>query len=156
MPDNFLPEKEKKQSDHTDELQAVATQRFTATASYYGPIPPASEMAKYEDIQPGMADRIMAMAEKQSEHRQNIEKIVITNDARKSLLGVVFAFIICMSCLIIAGLCFYWDKNGLGVFISSFGLTSVVGTFIYGTRSNRKEREQKTKMMLDHQKNEAP
>lgn len=102
-----------------------------------------------------MADRIMAMAEKQSEHRHNIEKIVISNDAKKSLLGVVFAFIICMTCLVIAGFCIYWDKNGLGVFIGGFGLTSVVGTFIYGTRSNRREREEKTKMMLEQQKNKA-
>ncbi len=30
---------------------------------YSGPIPPASEFAKYEHVLPGSADRIIAMAE---------------------------------------------------------------------------------------------
>jgi len=40
---------------------------------YAGPIPSADELAKYENILPGSANRILEMAEKQSRHRQNME-----------------------------------------------------------------------------------
>ncbi len=34
-------------------------------SSYSGPIPPAKEIARYEDVQPGAADRLIAMAERE-------------------------------------------------------------------------------------------
>ncbi len=42
--------------------------------SVSGPIPPPSMMEQYERTLPGSADRILKMAENQSEHRQWIEK----------------------------------------------------------------------------------
>ena len=41
---------------------------------FAGPIPPPSMMKQYEETLPGSADRILKMAEKQSEHRQWVEK----------------------------------------------------------------------------------
>lgn len=41
--------------------------------SYSGPLPPSSEMRKYEEIAPGSAERILAMAEKEQEHRHASE-----------------------------------------------------------------------------------
>ena len=40
---------------------------------YSGPIPPPEALARYEEIQPGAADRILKMAEKQQEHRMALE-----------------------------------------------------------------------------------
>ncbi|WP_404377720.1 DUF2335 domain-containing protein [Vreelandella aquamarina] len=41
--------------------------------TYSGPLPPSSEMERYETITPGAADRILAMAEQQQRHRHNQE-----------------------------------------------------------------------------------
>jgi len=41
---------------------------------FAGPIPPPSMMKQYEETLPGSADRILKMAENQSEHRQWMEK----------------------------------------------------------------------------------
>ncbi len=38
--------------------------------SYSGPLPPASEFAKYNETLPGAAERILAMAEKEQDFRQ--------------------------------------------------------------------------------------
>ena len=43
-------------------------------SSFSGPLPPPQILEKYESIVPGSADRIIGMAEKQSEHRRSIEK----------------------------------------------------------------------------------
>jgi uncharacterized membrane protein len=113
------------------------------TASYYGPIPPASEMVKYEEACPGLPDRIMTMAEGQLTHRQEIELIAIKTSSRNSTLGVVFAFILAMTTLLIGGFCIYLNKDFLGSLIGSLGIGSIVATFVYGTRSNRLERQEK-------------
>jgi uncharacterized membrane protein len=114
-------------------------------ASYSGPIPPASEMMKYEEACPGLPSRIMAMAENQSAHRQQIEAVAIKTSSRNSTLGVIFAFLLAMTTLCVGGVCIFLDKDGLGTLIGGAGLASIVGAFIYGTRSNRAERESKWK-----------
>lgn len=59
---------------------------------FSGPIPPPSIIEGYERVLPGSADRIITMAEKQSEHRQKMEEKMISAESRDSLLGVIFAF----------------------------------------------------------------
>ena len=58
----FLPQ-------HNDN-QSIVTREYREM--YQGPIPPASEMSRYAQIDPSLPSRILAMAEKQSEHRQNM------------------------------------------------------------------------------------
>ncbi|WP_254908530.1 DUF2335 domain-containing protein [Halomonas citrativorans] len=41
--------------------------------TYSGPLPPSSEMERYESIMPGAADRILFMAEQQQKHRHDQE-----------------------------------------------------------------------------------
>ncbi len=119
---------------------------------YAGPIPPASELQKYETILPGLANRIMTMAETQSNHRQECEKIVLQNDTSRlnaeifhqrrrdceakigqfSALLITFGFIISGS---------YVATHGsplTGGFISIAALASIVTAFIRG-RDDKKD-----------------
>jgi uncharacterized membrane protein len=138
-----MSSRSKQNSPARQRISSVAAPHVAA--SYFGPIPPASEMMKYEEACPGLPSRIMAMAENQSAHRQCIETIAIKASSRNSTLGVIFAFLLAMSTLCIGGLCIFLDKDGLGTLIGGIGLASIVGAFIYGTRSNRAERESKWK-----------
>jgi uncharacterized membrane protein len=123
------------------ELQ-LSSASMSAT-TYRGPIPSGDEMLLYEKASPGLPGRIMTMAENQSAHRQKIELIAIQASSRNSTLGVIFAFILAMTTLLLGGFCIYLNKDVLGSFIGGIGLASIVATFIYGTRSNRAERENK-------------
>ena len=119
------------------------TQTRMLAASYSSPIPPAEQVRQYEDVCPGAADRILAMAEAQSRHRQEIEKKVISSGAKNSLLGVIFAFILGLS-TVFGGVLLAF--NGLawpGALLGSAGLVGLVSVFIYGTRSNKEERASK-------------
>ena len=49
-----------------------------------------------------MADRILVMAEKQSEHRQKLEAKVVRSDVFKSYLGMFFATVIVISGIVAA------------------------------------------------------
>ena len=112
-------------------------------ASFSGPLPPPEVLDKYNQIIPNGAERIMAMAEKQSSHRRQLEKTVITTDSRNSLLGIIFALIIGLATITIGGIVIYAGHGFAGTFLGSAGLTGLVSTFIYGTRQRRQERETK-------------
>ncbi|WP_355660068.1 DUF2335 domain-containing protein [Halomonas salifodinae] len=47
-----------------------------------GPVPPAEEMARYEQVIPGAADRIFAMAEQEQQHRHRAESEQTSTNAR--------------------------------------------------------------------------
>lgn len=61
---------------------------------YSGPIPPGEELLKYEKACPGAADRIIAMAERQSAHRQSQEHRVIGSNILGERLGSIFSLAI--------------------------------------------------------------
>jgi len=62
--------------------------------SFSGPLPPPQYLERYNNVFPGLADRITTMAERQSQHRQIMEKRLLWFDGVKSIFGLVFAFVI--------------------------------------------------------------
>jgi uncharacterized membrane protein len=107
-------------------------------------------MAKYEEIHPGMADRILVMAERQSEHRQKMESEVVQRNMEDQRLGIVFAFFIAMGVLAVTLFCVRWEHEIVGTLIGSSGIGGIITAFIYGTRSNRQERERKSENLSRH------
>lgn len=59
----------------------------TASLVWQGPIPPAHEMEHYERVMPGSANRILAMAESQTGHRQQLETTVVTGNIESERRG---------------------------------------------------------------------
>jgi len=108
---------------------------------YSGPVPPPEMLEKYNAIVPNGAERIFVMAENQSAHRQDIEKKVINSDIINARLGVIFAFIIAMTCIASAVLSAFHGYSTFGGFLGTGGLIGLVATFIYGTKSRKEERQ---------------
>lgn len=106
-----------------------------------GPLPLASELVKYNEACPGAADRIIAMAERQSEHRQVLEKTVVKSQTRNSLFGVIFAFIICVVTVIAGAYCVYNGSGWPGAALGLGGLASICGVFIYGTNNAKPKKD---------------
>lgn len=114
----------------------VEPKKTVITASYSGPIPPSSELARYEQIVPGSGLRIIEMAEKQSSHRQFIEgKILDSNtslanrEADERKRGQIFAFIIAMSSIILGAILLILNKTVMGSIFSGGGLASILLVF---------------------------
>nr|WP_302142423.1 DUF2335 domain-containing protein [uncultured Schaedlerella sp.] len=105
---------------------------------YSGPIPPPNIIKGYEQVLPGSADRILKMAEKQSEHRQNMESKMIHAESRDSLLGILFAFILGIGCIIasITMVVVVPQNAGAisGALIGVTGIGSIIVAFIKSTR----------------------
>ena len=87
-----------------DRLAVQAAMLVQETRSEFrGPLPPPELLKQYDEVQAGVANRIITMAENQSEHRQILEKKVVSSDIIKSYLGIFSAFTLSLT-MIIGGL----------------------------------------------------
>jgi uncharacterized membrane protein len=112
-------------------------------ASFSGPLPPPSLLAKYSDIIPNGAERIMAMAEKQSEHREKLEARVVNGNVAAQTRGSWFAFILCLVALVGGFYLILQGKSAAGLvsIITSVGV--IGGIFIVSRREQKSERVEK-------------
>ncbi|QDV91402.1 hypothetical protein RAS2_25000 [Phycisphaerae bacterium RAS2] len=115
---------------------------------YAGPLPPPSLLAKFEEIQPGLVERIVLMAERQAAHRQSMElkqfeEAVADQKAARmeARFGQVLGFLICVFALI-GGT--YASINGSQFFatvIGGGGVVALAAVFIHGKRVENTKRQ---------------
>jgi len=142
---SYLPRGKNKFAD-PEEKREMSGQIVRVAASFsYGPLPPPEALERYNQILPGAADRILAMAERQEQHRQKMEEQVITSNVSSQKLGVKLGFVVAMTAIL----------GGIGLALagaSGAGLTSIiaalaalVGVFVYGKRHQGRELDEKAK-----------
>ena len=115
------------------------TEQHIEVHTLTGPLPNPSVLSAYNNIHPGFAERIIALAEKKSDHRHNLENKSIdaeTEDHRQRnieiRIGQIFAFLIGVI-TILAGS--YTAVNGAqiaGSLIGTAGVASLASVFIIG------------------------
>ncbi len=120
-----------------------SVQTHQISAIYSGPIPPPDLFRQYDEVLPGAAERILAMAERQSEHRQKMETTVINGDDKRATQGQLCGFIVAMTTVIGGFILIALGKDGIGISTIFGSLATLTGMFIYGSISRRKEREKK-------------
>ena len=108
-----------------------------------GPLPDPEEIAKYNQEIPNGAERIMAMAEKQQDHRIDIEKIAITEQLTQSRRGQTFGLIIGLTAIIGGVICIMFGHEWSGGFIGGGGITGLVSVFVIGKRRQSRNLEEK-------------
>ncbi len=104
-----LPEKEK--NTVVSAIMALSVKRM-----WTGPIPPPDILAGYNDIIPDGAERILRMAEKQSDHRIELEKTVINRELNQSGRGQNYAVFIVVLVLIASFILIIQVMTLLGVY----------------------------------------
>jgi len=112
---------------------------------FSGPLPPPETLEKYENVIPGAAERILSMAEKQSDHRQQLEKTVINSDTKNSRRGLCFALAMGLLSLLLSTFLVYNGHTVGGTILGGSYLVSVISSFIYGSQQRRTEREERRK-----------
>jgi uncharacterized membrane protein len=117
------------------------------TQSFSGPLPPPSVLREYNEIIPGLADRIVALAEKQTEHRIGIETKIIESDISQSRAGLVCGITVAIMCVGAGMTCILYGHDWAGTTLATGAVGGLVYTFIYGTASRKAERTEKAKMM---------
>lgn len=117
-------------------LQTVVT-TMSLSKTHIGPLPDSQTLREYSEIIPNGAERIMAMAEKQSDHRIGMEKGVVNGQVIQSYLGQIFAFLICTGFLICGTICVLHGFEIGGTILGAGGLTGLATAFIKGKDSQK-------------------
>jgi uncharacterized membrane protein len=102
--------------------------------SGFGLLPSPEMLQKYDAVIPGLANRLVLQAEKQTTHRIALEKKLLIANIWKSYLGLVFGFLI--GSLGIGGGLYltFVGFNVIGIVFSSATLVSLVMSFVYGSQ----------------------
>lgn len=105
--------------------------------AWSGPLPDAETLERYELLAPGAADRIITMAEKQSVHRHEMEKLALTSGTRRAHLGLWLGFVIVLVGML-AGAFLIWngrETEGFVLVLSQLGI--LAGSFLFSHRRKR-------------------
>jgi uncharacterized membrane protein len=114
------------------------------TASYAGPLPPADQIRAYEEVLPGSADRILAMAERQQEHRHELERVTINEAANRSWWGLRLGFVIALTVIGVGAGAIFTGHALAGFALIVAQAAVLAGVFVVGRVEQRKERVEKS------------
>lgn len=109
--------------------------------SFSGPIPPPSILSEYENRFPGFGERILAMAERESAHRHELENAnqkVAAEEFRaarsETRIGQILACVICIAAFAAAVLCAWIKQPVPAGIIAGTTLVSIVSTLLNRSR----------------------
>lgn len=120
---------------------------------FSGPLPLPDLIAEYDRIIPNGAERIMAMAERQSSHRETMEASVVRGNIASQTRGSYFAFILALVSILGGLFLIYSGRSaaGLASIIASVG--ALAGVFVYSKYEERKERGRKLENLQSRRSN---
>lgn len=85
----------------------------------------------------------MAMAEKQSAHREALESRVVNGNVANQTRGSYFAFVIALVTIVCGFFLIYEGKSGVGLAAIVTSVGGLVSVFFYSKHEQRKERIEK-------------
>ena len=137
--------------DHPNLGQSsISITRFEAEL-FEGPLPPPQTLAEYERLCPGTASRILAMAEGQSQHRQELEKQVVVSNCRSQDRGPILGFILAAGVIVIGGYLILQGKELTGLSALVAALAAIVVPFVYGKRAQKEKAEQRQELTSERE-----
>jgi uncharacterized membrane protein len=110
---------------------------------FTGPIPPPAVLAGYEQVLPGAANRIITMAERQSEHRQSLEQQVVTANIRHAEIGLWLGATVAIILAAAAVLVTLAGYPETGAVIGAVDIVGVVTVFVLRQRAQDRELQDK-------------
>ena len=117
--------------------------RVAVMTEITGPIPPPQVLQQYNVIVPDAAERIIKMAEKQSDHRMILEKKVIGSNLVKSYLGMMSATLIAIYGLYISKEIAINGNPATAGIVAALDLGGLLSVAVYNIRAQRKERDKR-------------
>jgi uncharacterized membrane protein len=109
-------------------------QKQQLSVSYQGPLPPSTEFAGYNQVLPGAAERILAIAEKEADHRRENQDKLVNASIKNSGRGQIFAFIISILSLVGVGLSIYFSAPIASIPPAIIAITGLASIFINKNR----------------------
>src|SRR3989338_7839901 len=112
-------------------------------SGFSGPIPPPQILQQYNNVVPDAAERIIRMAEKQSDHRMDLERKVVNSNISKSYLGMILGTVIAVCGLLVAKEISVNGHPWAASAIAALDLGGLIGVAIYNGEIQKQEREKR-------------
>lgn len=110
-------------SRHSAEL--IAQQ--TTIEAHQGPLPTPDDLAQYDKVLPGLADRIVVMAEKEQAHRIDSEQKILRASIVSHHRGQLLATFLGLIGFVVAIAFGYWGFATAGAGLAGGVILSIVG-----------------------------
>ena len=122
MSDNSLEKRQ--ENSKLDNTQLIS-------AEYSGPIPPPNILAGYDQINPGFADRVMKLSEREQEHQHKNDDTIIKYIHSETLTSLWLGSILSALLMLIGAFIILKSPSNVAIIIagSLFGLSGI-GTII--------------------------
>jgi uncharacterized membrane protein len=106
--------------------------RLETSVTYSGPLPAPWALAEYCKYIPDAGERMMAMAEKQSAHRIELEKILAPRQVIESGRGQIWAGVLSLAALGLTGWLGYLHETTAACTVGGATVVTLAATFIGG------------------------
>jgi uncharacterized membrane protein len=104
---------------------------------FEGPLPHPDLLARYNQIIPNGAERILSMAEEQGRHRRELEKKALDSSTSRANWGLVCGAVVALVALGLSALAVLTGHSVEGAFIAGVDLAGLVSVFVYGSNNQR-------------------
>lgn len=111
--------------------------------TYISPIPPPEILKGYNEVVNNGAERILAMAEKQSNHRMQLEDYAIKEQLRQSGRGQNYGLVIAIFGLVLAGVLAVLGYEKLAIVLATTTIVGLVTVFVLGKKKQQKSLSEK-------------
>lgn len=119
------------------------TQTQQVIRQFTGPLPSPEMLLQYEQTHPGLANRIVAMAESEQQHRHHLETKNVEGMIGKDKRGQVLAFLITCLITMISAFLIYAGHPILGSLFGGATLVALVSLFLGGKQRQNKQSSSK-------------
>lgn len=130
------------------------TRRVSArvvSESTTGPLPPPSMVRGYEEVLPGAADRIFTLMERQSAHRQELERTALNRNSDSRDRGQKFAFSLCALVVVGGFIAIYLGHSVTGMASLLIAVGGIASTFLATRQRQQRELREKREALPDTQ-----
>jgi uncharacterized membrane protein len=133
-----------------DSIERTSNGDVTATREErveFRVFPSPEELAQYDVILPGAADRLLKTYESQVDHRQYLEKKVVESGIGARSAGLAAGFVVAIAFLAASVYLIATGKEVAGTIIGTVDLVALVSVFVLGRSMQRAERAEKSQQL---------
>jgi uncharacterized membrane protein len=120
--------------------QTTVAQFLHSEQQFTGPLPPPEILRQYDEIVPGLAERMVQAMEAQTFHRHKLESATVYGNVSAQRTGQYFAGVLALAGVVGTVVLGLAGKQAAAAVLGGSDFVGLAGVFIYGRRSQRQER----------------